>query len=56
MALVRDVASDKGKVWIAVAVAAMVVGFSYGYLIGLVVGTLMAYAMKRGVLAQPGAQ
>jgi len=37
-------------------VAAMVVGFSYGYLIGLVVGTLMAYAMKRGVLAQPGAQ
>ena len=56
MALVRDVAADKGKVWIAVAVAAMVVGFSYGYLIGLVAGTLMAYAMKRGVLAQPGAQ
>ena len=44
MALVRDVMNDSRDVWIAMLVAAAVVGLPYGYLVGLVLGTSIWWA------------
>lgn len=53
MALVRDVAEDRGALWIALLVSAAVVGLPFGYVIGLVAGTLISIAVRRGWLATP---
>jgi len=53
MMLVRDVASDKTALWVALAVAAAVVGLPYGYAVGLVAGTLIAWCARRGWLTTP---
>lgn len=53
MALVRDVSTDKGQLWIALAVAAAVVGLPYGYVVGIVVGPLFAWAAQRGWMNLP---
>lgn len=53
MMLVRDVASDKTALWIALTVAAAVVGLPYGYAVGMVAGTLIAWGAKRGWLTTP---
>ncbi len=43
MSMVRDVADDKRALWIGMLVAACVVGLPYGYLVGLVVGTILGW-------------
>jgi MFS superfamily sulfate permease-like transporter len=53
MMLVRDVAGDRGALWTAFAVAAAVVGLPYGYVVGLVLGTLFSLAMRRGWMTAP---
>jgi MFS superfamily sulfate permease-like transporter len=53
MALVRDVSADKRQLWIALAVAAAVVGLPYGYVVGIVAGSLLAWASARGWLTPP---
>ncbi len=56
MALVVDVATERSALWIALAVAAAVVGLPYGYLVGLVAGTLMAWGVRRGWVKTPNAE
>lgn len=53
MTLLRDVAQDARKLWIALAVAAAVVGLPYGYVVGLIAGTLAALALRRGWVQTP---
>jgi MFS superfamily sulfate permease-like transporter len=53
MTMVRDVSDDARKLWIAVAVAAAVVGLPYGYLVGLVAGTLLSIGSERGWVCLP---
>jgi xanthine/uracil/vitamin C permease (AzgA family) len=53
MMLVRDIASDKAALWIALVVAAAVVGLPYGYAVGLVAGTLIAWCVRRGWVTTP---
>jgi MFS superfamily sulfate permease-like transporter len=53
MTLVRDVASDRNALWVALAVAAAVVGLPYGYVVGLVAGTLLVWGTRRGWLRTP---
>lgn len=53
MMLVRDVASDKAALWVALVVAAAVVGLPYGYAVGLVAGTLIAWSVRRGWVTTP---
>ncbi|HEX7479596.1 MAG TPA: putative sulfate/molybdate transporter [Polyangiales bacterium] len=53
MVLVRDVARDGSALWIALAVAAAVIGLPYGYLVGLVAGTLIAWGVRRGWVKTP---
>ena len=53
MTLVRDVASERTQLWIALLVAAAVVGLPYGYLVGLVGGTAIAFAVRRGWAKAP---
>ena len=48
MALLRDIASDRAALWTALLVAAAVVGLPYGYVVGLVAGTLLAWLIRRG--------
>jgi hypothetical protein len=48
MMLVRDVASERSALWVALAVATAVVGLPYGYVVGLVAGTLIAWGVRRG--------
>ncbi len=48
MALLRDVAPHRNALWVTLAVAAAVVGLPYGYVIGLVAGTLIAWALRKG--------
>lgn len=43
MKLIRDIASSKGDLSIALIVGLMAVALPYGYVIGLLVGTLLAY-------------
>jgi MFS superfamily sulfate permease-like transporter len=53
MALLRDVATDRSAMWVALAVAAAVVGLPYGYVVGLVAGTLIAWGVRRGWAKAP---
>jgi MFS superfamily sulfate permease-like transporter len=48
MVLVRDVAEDRETFWLALLVAAAVIGLPNGYVVGLVGGTLLAHAIRRG--------
>ncbi len=43
MSMVRDVASEDRSIWVSMLVAACVVGLPYGYLVGLVVGTILGW-------------
>jgi len=53
MRLVRDVAGDGRALGVALLVAAAVVALPYGYVVGLVAGTLLAWAL--GLTAERGA-
>lgn len=53
MTLVRDVAADRSTLWVALVVAAAVVGLPYGYVVGLVGGTLIALGVRRGWVKTP---
>ena len=53
MTLVRDVAAERSAFWIALGVAAAVVGLPYGYVMGLVAGTLIAWGVRRGWVTTP---
>ena len=55
MTLVADVTTDQRTWWVALAVAAAVVGLPYGYLVGLVAGTLLVFALRRGLVTTPNA-
>ena len=50
MLLVRDCLADRNQAWVAFAVAAAVVGLPFGYVVGIVLGTLLAVALRRGWL------
>lgn len=50
MALLRDVAEDKGALVTALLVASAVVGLPNGYVVGLVGGVLVATLRQRGLL------
>jgi hypothetical protein len=54
MMLVRDVAQEPSALWVAFAVAAAVVGLPYGYVVGLVAGTAVAWSVRRGWVKTPG--
>lgn len=56
MTLVRDVATDRSALWVALLVAAAVVGLPYGYVVGLVSGTLVALGVRRGWVKTPGGE
>jgi MFS superfamily sulfate permease-like transporter len=56
MMLVRDVAADRSRWWIALAVAAAAVGLPYGFAVGLGAGTAIAWGVRRGWLRTPGAE
>jgi MFS superfamily sulfate permease-like transporter len=53
MSLVRDVSADRTALWIALAVSGAVVGLPYGYVVGLVAGTALAWAADRGWVRAP---
>ena len=55
MTLVADVTTDKRAWWVALAVAAAVVGLPYGYVVGLVGGSLLVFALRRGLVTTPNA-
>ncbi|UYZ59821.1 putative sulfate/molybdate transporter [Hymenobacter latericus] len=46
--LLRDVAESKANLLVALLVGLLCSGLPYGYLVGLVVGTALYYAMQRG--------
>ena len=46
--LLRDIAVDRQDLLLALLVGILCVGLPYGYLVGLVVGTTLYYAAKRG--------
>lgn len=54
MSLMRDVTAERRQLWVALFVAAAVLGLPYGYVIGLVVGTLLSLSFRRGWLDAPG--
>jgi xanthine/uracil/vitamin C permease (AzgA family) len=56
MTLVRDIASERSSLWVAFAVAAAVVGLPYGYVVGLVAGTLIAWGVRRGWVKTPAVE
>jgi len=56
MMLVRDIVSDRSALWTAFAVAAAVVGLPYGYVVGLVAGTLVSLALQRGWVKTPAVE
>ncbi len=53
MTLVRDVANHPTGLWIALLVAAAVVGLPYGYVVGMVGGSAVAFAAQRGWIGVP---
>jgi hypothetical protein len=53
MSLVRDVAGERQQLWIAFAVAAAVVGLPYGYVVGVVLGSVLAWGVRRGWVRTP---
>jgi MYXO-CTERM domain-containing protein len=46
MMLVRDVAPSRDQLWVALVVAAAVIGLPYGYVAGLILGTLIAWSLR----------
>ncbi len=53
MALIRDITADPVRLWIALVVAATVIGLPYGYVVGLFAGTILARASNRGWIKTP---
>lgn len=53
MTLVADVTSEPRAWWVALAVAAAVVGLPYGYVVGLVGGSLLVFGLRRGLVTTP---
>lgn len=53
MTLVRDVAHERSALWVSLAVAAATIGLPYGYVVGLVAGTVIAWGIRRGWLKTP---
>ena len=53
MTLVRDVAAERRALWIVFGVATAVVGLPYGYVVGLVAGTVIAWGVNRGWVTTP---
>ena len=53
MTLVRDVAHESGALWVALAVAAAVIGLPNGYGVGLVLGTALSWSVRRGWVRLP---
>ncbi|MDP3504743.1 MAG: putative sulfate/molybdate transporter [Myxococcales bacterium] len=53
MTLVADVTNEPRAWWVALAVAAAVVGLPYGYVVGLVGGTLLVFGIRRGLVTTP---
>lgn len=51
--LAQDIAGDRRTLWVAVLVAAAVLGLPYGYAVGLVAGTALAWAVRRGWVVAP---
>lgn len=51
MTLVQDISDDRPSLWLALLVAAAVVGLPSGYLVGMVGGTLIYWASRRGWLS-----
>ncbi|GAA4016710.1 putative sulfate/molybdate transporter [Hymenobacter fastidiosus] len=47
-ALLRDIVTSKADLTVALLVGLLCAGLPYGYLVGLVVGTAVYYAMRRG--------
>lgn len=47
-ALLRDVATDRPQLLVALLTGLLCAGLPYGYLVGLLVGTVLYYAMQRG--------
>jgi MFS superfamily sulfate permease-like transporter len=54
MSMVRDVAQDRRALWTAMLVAACVVGLPYGYLVGLLVGTILGWRRDKGAAPVSG--
>jgi MFS superfamily sulfate permease-like transporter len=54
MLFIRDVASEPKQLYVVLAVAAAVVGLKYGYVVGLLGGTALAFALRRGLVTPPG--
>jgi MFS superfamily sulfate permease-like transporter len=55
MSLVRDATGERGGLWIALAVATCVIALPYGYLVGLVAGSLLTFSARKGWISLPGA-
>ncbi len=53
MTLVRDVAGERATLWVALLVAAAVVGLPYGYVVGLVAGSALSFCLRRGWVRTP---
>ncbi len=53
MTLIRDVARAPQALWVALAVAAMVIGLPYGYAVGLVAGMAIVACLRRGWARAP---
>ena len=47
-ALLRDISGSRAELLVALLVGLLCAGLPYGYLVGLVVGTAVHYAMRRG--------
>ncbi|MDX2011447.1 MAG: molybdate transporter family protein [Myxococcaceae bacterium] len=54
MLFIRDVASEPKQLYVVLAVAAAVVGLKYGYVVGLLGGTALALALRKGLVTPPG--
>lgn len=46
--LARDVMHDRASAWVVALIAAAVLGLPFGYVIGLVAGTALSHALRRG--------
>ncbi|MBM4393880.1 MAG: putative sulfate/molybdate transporter [Deltaproteobacteria bacterium] len=53
MMLARDAVQARPTAWVAFAVAVAVVALPYGYVVGLVVGSLLAWGLRRGWVPAP---
>lgn len=56
MILLRDRAGQPAELWLALLVAMAVVALPYGYVVGMVAGTLMHCAAQRGWLKLPASE